>query len=357
MRATTFLLSCLLLGGGLQGCSASGSSDGLGSGRDPVETEDAGVTNPPGSGGGGPMITPPTADAGPVDNTCEAISVEAVQRDSNVLIVLDASGSMSDNGRWSQAVSAVKSVTASLQEDLHFGLQIFPSDDSCGVGELLVSPALNTAGNISGWLQNYKNPVGGTPTAATLRTAAAALSGADGQKTVLLVTDGEPNCNAQLAPCACGQPSLCPGEYCLDDGGTVQAVAELQAAGIQTYVVGIEPNAGLDRVLDNMARAGGTGATEHYKVDDPAQLENALGEIAGTLAACSFELESAPSDIDYVRVQIDGQDVAHTSKAGVNEGWELNGATIELLGGACATLRDGGEHDVDITVECELVLI
>jgi hypothetical protein len=109
-------------------------------------------------------------------------------------------------------------------------------------------------------------------------------------------------------------------------------------------------------VMDRMAAEGGTSFTRHIPVRDGASLEGALRDIGGSVVSCSYDLAMPPGDIHYVRVTVDGTDVAHESVAS-GGGWRLEGdRTITLYGRACEGVQDGEAHHIDVVVECTPVI-
>jgi hypothetical protein len=316
-----------------------------------------------GPGGGRDMFVSMT------DAACEAIDVRALPGTANVLVVLDRSSSMyreASTGiegvdRWKGAVTALREVTATLDDRVNFGLMLFANPDApagstlCGAGKVDVAPAAGTAGAIAAELTGDPNTLTGswTPTAVSLDAARVALSSVEGRSYVLLVTDGAPNCNDALNASTCRYAGNIPNNprLCVDDVRTVAAVEALAAAGIPTFVVGYETSEWAD-VLDRMAAAGGTAYPEHIEVSDGPSLTSALGDIAGSIVSCSYDLEEVPV-IQYVQVTLDGADVQHESVSTGPGAWRLTGErTVELTGAACDTLRDGGTHSLRIVRQC-----
>ena len=199
-----------------------------------------------------------------------------------------------------------------------------------------------------------------TPTAVSLDAARTALATLPGRNYVLLITDGAPNCNSALdgSRCRCGSDTMSCStnpRLCIDDDRTVAAVAALQSAGIETFVVGYDTSAWAD-VLDRMAAAGGTDYTTHIPVGDEASLESALDAIAGSVVSCNVELSAPPDVLQYVHVTLDGTDVPNETVATGTSSWALVGdRQIELRGSACATLRDGAAHVLAISRECHRI--
>jgi hypothetical protein len=235
---------------------------------------------------------------------------------------------------------------------MRFGLMTYPGGmDNCGVADLKVSPAYNTAAAIAGAVDSTC-PGGATPTAIALREAEnvfnALVFGPDekqGVPYVLLVTDGAPNCAGG------GQGG---GFQQGDEQGSYEAVTALADAGIRTYVIGYDTQMDqqLAMVLDEMARRGNTGDMMHRPVEDEASLVAAFTQIAATAVSCSYKLDKQPGDPSFVLVQVDGVQKNYNDA----DGWSLNGDSIVLQGAACNLLQDGGAHSLDVQVKCTVVV-
>ena len=363
------MMQCVALAGALvlvSGCAPETTSPGRRPGGD--TTVDSGPGGPGDSGGAtdaGPLGPRPGTDGG----ACESLTVDARPETSTVMIVLDRSGSMYDTeiemvDRWTPSVMAIESVTTALEDRLAFGLMLFAGDDECGTGRVEVMPAVRGAAAIRAALAGDPSAVtgGGTPTALSLDAARAALASVPGSRSVLLVTDGGPNCNAAHDgfSCRCTLPEggcWFDSLSCLDDDRTVAAVRALRDAGISTYVVGYDTAAWAD-VMDRMAAEGGTPFTRHIQVTDRASLEGALRDIGGSVVSCSFDLSEPPGDVRYVRVTVDGATVDHESVRSDGSGWALEGdRTITLLGPSCDAVQDGADHTISVVVECTPVII
>jgi hypothetical protein len=324
-------------------------------------------SSPAPDGGRAPPAT--SYDAG----GCDLVVVSTEPDQANVLIVLDRSGSMRGEGynRWGPAKRAVREVTAALEDRLRFGLTVFPALGSrsicgegaaCPAGEVRVHPALGTSAAIDADLEGM-GVAGATPTARTLRRSHRYLAELEGRSYVLLITDGAPNCNYPES--GCGECTARPGDVpcsecplqCLDDAGAVEAVRNLAADGIKTWVFGYELAAQFGAVMNRLAAVGDTGLSEYIPVSDDATLRAALSAVAGSVIPCEYELDHPIGDVSFVRVTIDDETVPHESAASDDNAWRVEGdSTVALLGGACATLRDGEPHEVRVQVECEPVL-
>jgi hypothetical protein len=241
----------------------------------------------------------------------------------NIFILVDRSSSMSTHflGAYSyaQVVSdALKTVVAKHDpSDLtNFGLGVFPSPecldkdtdspDMCtaaqGPENPIVDIQLDTYAEIDAALDAVGN-CGGTPMCQSLVWALSYLtndltSPLDQLPTsVVLITDGEPNCNPALDPatCTCTQPICAVGEQCLDDQCTNTAAAQLYAAGYPVYVIGVGNDmTELEEVLNNIAVSGGT--TGYHPATDQQSADDALEDVIGSSMSCRFTVDWSTVD-------------------------------------------------------------
>jgi hypothetical protein len=222
-----------------------------------------------------------------------------------LFIVQDESGSMGDapdpscgscDSKWDMSTQAVTDLTTKFSSRFDFALEFFPADaTSCSAGTVVASYP-STASDIHDAYNNGA-PGGSTPTAISLDSARSYLNSLNlsVDAYVLLITDGEPNCNSSLNPDTCQwsstgcDPSSCSAESCLDDKATVSAAKALKAAGFPVYVVGfgsdIESNL---TVLNAVAAAGGTG--QAYSATDEASLSTQLDKIAAQVSNCCISV-------------------------------------------------------------------
>lgn len=378
--------AALFSGAALVACSASrdgGDSDG---GSD--SNSDSGVDASDGSGvdsgndsgvdgndGGldGVDGTDGANTGGNGNGICDTYQATSKPNPPTILILLDQSGSMKEGEggttRWAAATSSVSDAVKSLDGVANFGLIGFPThvissdqdaSQTCNA-HLKSAPAPNNGDALAATINLTTPTIGHTPVRAALNLAKVELAKpeyADTARYVVLVTDGLPNCK-NIAPTHLGTSGFANYEDPSD------AVTALKNDGVTTFVVGYsiaglsQWSEGVEHVAvtyaNNMAAAGGTGM--HHAVSTGAQLEAVLNDITAQVAPCSFELDEAPrGGPSYVRVSIDGVDYA----LGDANGWDLEGdKTVALRedGAACGVLRDGGEHSIQIQVECQPVVV
>lgn len=133
--------------------------------------------------------------------------VYAQDQAGKAMIVLDASGSMWGQIEGEAKISIAKRVLADVlstsPETLNLGLMAYGHREkgSCDDIQLLVSPAMGTAGQIAKMAADIK-PKGKTPLSDAVKMAAQTLKFEEEKATVILITDGLETCRAD--PCALG---------------------------------------------------------------------------------------------------------------------------------------------------------
>jgi hypothetical protein len=366
---------------------------GCGNHRPPPQGDGTMTGGPAVAGGGanqfnldGGSLKPPGCGTKADGSQCECLDVPLFVDPPTIYFVLDRSGSMGVNDKWTQIRVVVGQIMRGLGPRANFGATMFPGQaNNCAPGDEVMSirggdpPSSSVDGPTTTMLLAVTRvtPNGGTPTASTLNAVRSTLRGVSGRVFVILATDGAPNCNA-TAPCGFDQcqPNIedlpgCPREGpfncceppnghpedCNDGSPTLSAIAALKAAQVPVYVVGL-PGAGTyGTLLDDMATAGGTAlpsSPKYFAVTTASSdsmlsaLKKVTAKITGT---CSFDLKAAPVDPSVVNVYLDDVVLPYEP---VN-GWAISDKTITLLGSACERVKSGDALDVRIITGCPRV--
>jgi hypothetical protein len=340
---------------------------------------------------------------------------------------LDKSGSMQaafgTSTRWDTVRTVVDNVTTGYQDKIKFGAKWFPSDVACedlgGENELwcfgtaaqntngcsennLLNPipilairgeqcSVDNAFDVAPAIDNHDPIMAALPQTAQITNACLtptehaynqAMTALDAlpageDKSVMLLIDGAITDGTDLRqhPVTLGFYSLA----CLNDdpttppiasmmnnhGDLVNTIASAAAAGINTYVVAIDPDAeGTVAQADQYADAGGVPnpasldpARSFYEATDLPGLDAAMDAIAAAVVTCDIQLSVAPAPGIGIDVSVnDGMgDVLYPeitmAECATLDGWYFSDAptnqTITLCGQACLDFKD----TLDVTVD------
>jgi hypothetical protein len=288
-------------------------------------------------------------DGGSCEATCVELPLVLVgDAFSPTVIVADRSGSMEQETeafgqKWHALKSVVGALVDSLDDRAPLGLSLFPSGEPfvavCEPGDLVVPPVRGSRQDIRMALENTA-PGGGTPVASTLGLVHAWLRERDMRDaTLVLITDGEPNCNAGLdvSVCTC-PPHGCEGNalQCVDEDATLASLRALSESGFHTYVIGLPGSADLP-LLSAMAAAGGTGSAD-FRPSNPAELAEALRSVVLREMPCVFPVPGMPDESHPMEVLLAGAYLPRDTEH--RQGWDrVDDQHVELFGAACETVR------------------
>ncbi len=333
-------------------------------------------------------------DAG--KQNCGASSLQANPRPVNVVIVLDRSASMDTalsatepTTRWQAMREALKTALSAVEDKVAFGLKLFPdSSQDCAVTQpgLAVNLAVGSS-SVADIDQAIAaaTPGGGTPIAEALKQVddyftTGAGANLEGDRVVLLATDGAPNCNSAVTcdsaacipniehPMVDPSINMCQGDpgQCLDDTRAEQQVKALIAHGVKTAVVGIPGTeyTQYKTILDKLGTAGGLSNPDpnfdYFPVSAAsgvAGLESTLANItANLIVSCRLQLTSEPPEMGLLNVVIDNNTVPQAS----TDGWSIDASTspptVVLSGTTCDYMEQHGAQSVNITYGCPTVV-
>jgi hypothetical protein len=374
MRRSSFLIAASSLGLGLA-LASCGSRTGLFGSDEPFTS-----TN---GGDGGTNDAQPSLDARPdAPVPCVPGDFDLHAAIAQLMFVIDRSGSMAasldgrdprpgEKSRWQVLRDGLAQTLTGYDGQIAMGAKFYPDitwspSSQCSTAtEVELEPNLGNAASI---LKVFEDtiPMGGTPTADAVRIAADRVSSVRGiARTLVVATDGAPNCNFNHpgSPCVCtsNNPADCQDvapSTCLDDTRTVATIREVaEQRKVPVYVIGIGSfeRADFRRTLNDMAVAGGRprpdGGDRYYRTQTPAELDGALASIRDGIARCTFLTPSAPSDPNAIVVTIDG--VAVTRDPSRTDGWDWvdqSYGTLALFGAACDRAQRGRMSG---TVRCD----
>lgn len=308
-------------------------------------------------------------DAGPIDagvKPCISGVVALSHATPSIFLVIDRSGSMSfdlkgNEGppfgpplegptRWNILADVLREVLPQHERELAMGVMMFPANNECGLSVVEdLSPRLANAGLILSLFQT-RNPGGGTPIAGAMEAVRVPATFA-GSKSIILITDGEPNCNPMLDPltCTCTQqasgfpPTCAAPDICLDDTRSVRAVSDLRAdAGVVTHVVGFATVPRASVTLDAMAIAGGApreGMHKYNSAETQAELADVLTGISSREKNCTWTALTKLKPEDMLEVRLNGMVVPEGT------GWQWlhrDRGEFQLIGDWCEKSLPGG---------------
>jgi Mg-chelatase subunit ChlD len=324
-----------------------------------------------GGGSSGDLLGGSDGGSIAADAACATSAAKAQQQPLDMYIMLDQSGSMRDQGKWTSVTGALNSFfTQPTAAGIGVGLQYFGLDNgglgsSCTASdyatpEIEIAALPGSASALSTSLGGH-GPLSDTPTFPALQGAV------DHAKTwanahpghvtiVVLATDGEPNSS------------------CDDNLTDIDNIASTAAAGnpkIPTFVIGVGTSLSN---LNGIAAAGGTG--QAFVVDPTGntakQFLDALNKIRGTVLGCTYQIPVPPNGgtIDYGTVNVvytpgGGSQVTipkvadKASCPATGDAWYYDNNTaptqINLCDASCKTVGADANGAVSVIIGCSTV--
>jgi len=312
---------------------------------------------------------------------CGAVPKSSSKLPPDILIVLDASGSMNQdstntacpnpgcgaNSKWAQMGPAINTVVSQTETTVNWGLKMFADSGSCGVNNNAAVPiATNNAAAIMAAIAGRTDAMGNvmngssTPTRAAEAGAVTYLNGVQDMnpKFIVMATDGQPNC-----------PMGGGNQQADDSPAAIAAVMSAATAGIPTFVVGIATGgSNAETTLNSMAVAGGYpqmgAATQYYGVSNTAEFAAVLQTLVSVASTCNFSIPTPPTtdgttsreDITVTGGTGAGSDATIPQDA--NNGWTYSDTThtsITLHGSSCDQVMAGTVTTVTIIFNCHII--
>jgi hypothetical protein len=311
---------------------------------------DPGGDDTPGGDGDDDEFNQP--DAAVCDQTVP-ITVTQTQKTPDMLLVVDKSGSMDEEltgtgqSKMDVLKTAMSQVLPGQNNNIRFGLALYPTSGDCGVSQPVSGVAAGNAVSVIGQLSPIE-PGGATPTHLALDAARSYFANIpvnpDGRY-VLLATDGLPNCDNGDSQ----EPS---------NDATQLAAQRLAQDNIRVFVIGFGDIAVADPTfLTSLAIAGGTG--DFFAANSPGQLQAALAQISGTVveASCDFALASVPEDPAKLGVTLDGTPVPRDPSHQTGWDYDANSNSVIFYGDTCQQIQSGVNANVGVDYGCGSVVI
>lgn len=367
-----FAFAALALGGACRAQSGSelvtGKSVSASAGTNGGANGMTGTFQGPGSEGAGGAAS------------CAKSVLEGTLEATNILFVIDRSGSMNCNPpplqsssacelnptpkdpakptRWQIVAAALKKAVAQMPATTLVGISYFNSDGNCGVSQtpsVPLGPLSAAQLNVLGASIDGVVPKGATPIVGAVTLGYKHLHEElklPGNTFLVLLTDGAETCAKNL-----------------EEKLVIETVPLALSVGVRTFVIGAPGSDPARAFLSRIAWAGGTPidpqckhgsnpATEgdcHFDMTDPSldfatELNAALEKISGTALSCELELPSAGGEkIDYEKVNVtfatsmgNHLDFFQDTKACANaNGWQYNAdkSKIILCGVTCDLVK------------------
>jgi hypothetical protein len=329
-----------------------------------------------------PPAVPDPEDCGKLTLQAE---VKVMDNPGNVLVIFDRSGSMREEWnampKWQTAGTALVNALQPLRDKLTIGAVLFPSppdecdpaagrcnqdqaradsDRACGVHPISAvdqidfkpgAAALDELETGNAGAPKYEpQERGGTPTTEAIAQADTALRGMalTGTTAVVLITDGEPNCEWNQAD------------------STAKVADWASSLGVKTYVIGLPGAAdgGGPAVLTALAQAGQT--VDYVTPTDATSLQTKLADIVSQTVtkgfkSCEIELDPAAKVPDKLHLLVteqgQEQDVPHRFAGQTADAWTISkdGKSVLLAGNLCENVKAGTYDQITFVFGCVTV--
>ena len=302
-------------------------------------------------------------DAGIPTWICETVFTDLVTVPSRVMLLEDKSESMNNDGKWSDAIMAIRSMATNFDEDIALGLDLFSvqsgypetASSSCTVGtSAVLDVGINNSKSIANKMFTY-SPSGFTPLLLAISNYsrpdyAPIFQNRDGKSYLVIISDGKDTCGLQGIADANG--------YDVNQDLTDVTTEIHQELGISTIVIGFGHGVSPDQ-LNAIAEAGGTEFDTYLQADDDDELEEALQTIGESVAiSCRFELEEFEVEnpnLDWINIYVNDEVVKRDDGCHKNTGWswiDKDKRIIEFCTEACNRVRNEAIEEIRVELAC-----
>ena len=383
--------------GACTGDDGPSGNDDESSGISTLPTGD-GDGDPTGDGDGDPTTTgdgdgDPSGDGdGDTGPDCGMVSIAPEYIPPNVMMVVDASGSMISNQwdhdldpntptetRWATLHGVVDSIMTQFGPAMNAGIKRFPSESACDPNPCYNPSACTVTANpeVNVGLDNGAAILaaipaadddgtsieGGTPATAGINSAVTHLAAQNptNPRYILFITDGAANCTPNA-----GFPDIIENYDVTLEPTVAAALADNQ---ITTFVIGIDiidmllgvgadgaPEANPFERLNEVALAGGApknmgmDAEKFFNSTNQDELLTALSGIINEITECTIDLSMTdegppdPIQIPFIEFTADGMIVPLVDDCENEDGWAWieEGVIMTFCGSYCDDFKAGG---------------
>jgi Mg-chelatase subunit ChlD len=340
MRLVPWLPVVLVLA--LAGCSDSSTPQDDGGQDAQDDGSNGGDTGKDGGSGDG--------DTGVCDEQQITLELAGVQ----VMLLVDASGSMRDGTKWADAKDAIVAMVGDPgNTNTLFGLDVFPDPGllNCSTdGPVAVEIGPDRGAAIALWMDNNQpSLIALTPLVDALQyymlTPTSPLHNPDTANYIVVVSDGEDTCFR-------GHGNFQEHDKLNILAGIVHDLKDV--AGIKTIAVGFGDSAP-EGELGIIAQNGGSTFDTFIQATDRAELEAALVEIAQAIRPCRYLLTSPDARADPAKVNFYFDQTAVPRDRTNTNGWNWTKSErleVQFYGDACEQIKTGAVTSVSATFGC-----
>jgi len=269
---------------------------------------------------------------------------------ANVILLVDRSGSMAEPAdcgqascpsKWEQLLG-LSAYLPEAKELANLGLAVFPSPEynGCEVAGGLLVP-LSGHPNVDDHIMTaiaQVRPGGKTPVASALDELrlSGAINDPDRDNTIVILTDGKPNCACAAGDDACERDAAVAAIQRLENGNPP----------VDIDVIGFGASA-LEAQETLTAMAQAAGDDRYYQSDTIEDLISTMYGISVGKIPCTFDLDEWPEP-DKLIVWMDNVQVPPCSTDPCESGYTYDPSegVVEFHGATCNALRDGESHNV-----------
>ena len=293
---------------------------------------------------------------------CVSFGFDVEMLPVRVMVVLDRSGTMHFDDKWTQAVAAIQNLVTQYDNVIDFGLDFYSinvkpgevTNDGCDVADIVNTDtssanATNILTELGEWSPGHATPLLKELNNFKSASYAENFMSPGAQKYILVISDGKDTC--------------AEGDY-TSNGATAQQLTDSVTVlktemGINTIAIGFGENVDSNQ-LNAIAEAGGTEYDTYLDAANGVELNAVMENIGQNVSvSCAYEIGEQNQDnvdLDMVNVRFDGEAVPRDDGCMARTGWTWSDETrtvINFCEEACNTLKSGTISQVSGEIACK----